>query len=93
MLGIEGSSDHLVRLAIVLVLIFPPTFVFGMLFPINLKLYCGDVSGVRKRVGEAYAINTLASSGTPGISQSNAGVSSDTMTPSKKSKFSVMKSD
>lgn len=60
-LGIEGTSDHLVRLAIVLVLIFPPTFVFGMLFPINLKLYCGDVSGVRKRVGEAYAINTLAS--------------------------------
>jgi spermidine synthase len=62
-LGIEGVSDHLVRLAIVLVLIFPPTFVFGMLFPINLKLYCGDVSGVRKRVGEAYALNTLASIG------------------------------
>lgn len=57
----SGTTDNLIRLAIVLLLIFPPTFVFGMLFPLNLKLYCGDVQGVRTRLGEAYALNTLAS--------------------------------
>lgn len=46
---------------VVFVLIFIPTFLFGAIFPLNLKLYCGGIVGVRSRVGKAYAVNTLAS--------------------------------
>ena len=59
-MGSGGTSDQLIRIGILLALIFPPTFMFGMLFPLNLKLYCGDAAGVRRRVGEAYSLNTLA---------------------------------
>ncbi len=51
---------HLLKYAYVFVLLFPPTFLFGALFPINLKLYCGDLQGVRSRIGKAYAVNTVA---------------------------------
>lgn len=42
-------------------LLFIPTFLLGALFPLNLKLYCGNLAGVRTRIGKAYAINTVAS--------------------------------
>jgi len=49
------------KYALVFAILFIPTFIFGALFPINLKLYCGNFSGVRTRIGKAYAVNTLAS--------------------------------
>ncbi len=52
---------HLVKYSFVFTLLFVPTFLFGALFPINLKLYCGDLEGVRSRIGKAYAVNTVAS--------------------------------
>ena len=51
----------MVKYAIVFMLIFPPTFLFGALFPLNLRLYCGNLHGVRARIGKAYAVNTVAS--------------------------------
>lgn len=51
----------LVKYIFVFVLIFPPTFLFGALFPLNLRLYCGNLQGVRARIGKAYAVNTVAS--------------------------------
>jgi spermidine synthase len=51
----------LVKYIIVFVLLFPPTFLFGALFPLNLRLYCGNLQGVRARIGKAYAVNTIAS--------------------------------
>jgi len=65
-----GSINHLevsswvmqlIKYLIVFVLIFPATFLFGALFPLSLKLYCGNLQGVRARIGKAYAINTMAS--------------------------------
>jgi spermidine synthase len=50
-----------VKYSFVFVLLFVPTFLFGALFPLNLKLYCGNLSGIRARIGKAYAINTVAS--------------------------------
>lgn len=47
-------------LAIFFLLILP-TFIFGAIFPLNLQIYCGDLQGVRSRVGRAYAVNTVAS--------------------------------
>jgi len=35
----------MVKYAFVFMLIFPPTFVFGALFPLNLRLYCGNLQG------------------------------------------------
>lgn len=52
---------HLIKYGLVFVLLFIPTFLFGALFPINLKLYCGDLQGIRSRIGKAYAVNTVAS--------------------------------
>lgn len=52
---------HGVKYVFVFVLLFPPTFLFGALFPLNLKLYCGSLQGMRARIGKAYAVNTLAS--------------------------------
>jgi len=56
-----ASVKHGVKYFIVFLLIFPPTFIFGALFPLNLKLYCGNLQGVRARIGKAYAVNTVAS--------------------------------
>lgn len=49
------------KYVVVFVLLFPATFLFGALFPLNLKLYCGNLQGVRARIGKAYAVNTMAS--------------------------------
>jgi len=67
---IYGATNHLdvptpvlfgVKYSFVFALLFVPTFLFGALFPLNLKLYCGNLAGVRARIGKAYAINTVAS--------------------------------
>jgi spermidine synthase len=58
---IGDGTRQMLRYGAVLVLIFPPTFVFGALFPLSLRLYCGGLAGIQARVGEAYAINTVAS--------------------------------
>jgi len=50
-----------VKYTFVFALLFLPTFLFGALFPLNIKLYCGNLAGVRARIGKAYAINTVAS--------------------------------
>ncbi len=50
-----------VKYFLVFILLFVPTFLFGALFPLNLKLYCGNLHGIRARIGKAYAINTVAS--------------------------------
>ncbi|HEY5604613.1 MAG TPA: fused MFS/spermidine synthase [Gammaproteobacteria bacterium] len=59
--SVEIWLKHGVKYTIVFFMLILPTFVFGALFPLNLKLYCGDLSGVRARIGKAYAVNTIAS--------------------------------
>ncbi|MDH5326734.1 MAG: fused MFS/spermidine synthase [Gammaproteobacteria bacterium] len=58
---LPGSVANTVKYTLVFLLLFPPTFIFGALFPLNLKLYCGSLHGVRTRIGRAYAVNTVAS--------------------------------
>jgi len=60
-MGIDNSSKQLIKYFIMFVLLIPSTFILGALFPVNVRLYCGDLSRVRSRVGRAYAINTIAS--------------------------------
>jgi spermidine synthase len=60
-LSVEPWAKHGVKYTVVFMMLVLPTFVFGALFPLNLKLYCGNLSGVRARIGKAYAVNTLAS--------------------------------
>lgn len=60
-LAATGAVIRIVKYAVIFALLLPPTFLFGALFPLNLKLYCGDLAGVRTRIGRAYAINTIAS--------------------------------
>jgi spermidine synthase len=52
---------HAIKYGFVFLILFVPTFLFGALFPLNLKMYCANLAGVRERVGRAYAVNTLAS--------------------------------
>ena len=60
-LDVAPALQHLTKYAIVFVLLFIPTFLLGALFPLNLKLYCGTLAAVRRRIGKAYSINTVAS--------------------------------
>ena len=57
----EPWVRHGVKYMLVFCMLFPPTFLFGALFPLNLRLYCGNLQGVRARIGKAYAVNTVAS--------------------------------
>ena len=50
-----------IRYSALVLLILPPTLLFGALFPLNLKVFCGGVTGAKTLVGKAYALNTLAS--------------------------------
>ncbi len=59
--SILDSYKQWIKYLLVFLLIFPPTFMLGIIFPLNLKLYCGNITGIKKRIGKAYAINTLAS--------------------------------
>ncbi len=54
-------TKHIAKYAVVFATLFIPTFIFGAIFPLNLKLYCANLQGVRARIGKAYAVNTLAS--------------------------------
>lgn len=58
------SNVWLIRIykySLIFIILFIPTFILGALFPINLKVYCGNLKGIRKRIGKAYAVNTIAS--------------------------------
>ncbi|MGD8570466.1 MAG: fused MFS/spermidine synthase, partial [Gammaproteobacteria bacterium] len=59
--SVEPWLRHGVKYGIVFTMLIVPTFIFGALFPLNLQLYCGNLSGVRARIGKAYAVNTVAS--------------------------------
>ncbi|WP_455197376.1 fused MFS/spermidine synthase [Kaarinaea lacus] len=59
--SVDVWLKHGVKYTIVFFMLILPTFIFGALFPLNLKLYCGNLSGVRARIGKAYAVNTIAS--------------------------------
>lgn len=50
---------RLAKYAAVFGVLLPATFLFGALFPLNLRLYCGDLAGLRKKAGVGYAVNTL----------------------------------
>lgn len=60
-LDAQPLLQHVTKYSIVFVLLFIPTFLFGALFPLNLKLYCGTLQTVRTRIGKAYSINTVFS--------------------------------
>jgi len=57
---VEPWLKHFVKYAYVFLLLIVPTLIFGALFPLNLRLYCGNLSGVRSGIGKAYAANTVA---------------------------------
>jgi len=52
---------HTVKYAVVLGVLFLPTFLFGAIFPVALTLYCGGAEHIRARVGPGYAVNTFGS--------------------------------
>ena len=61
-----GSSElavlprRLLSYAYIALLLLPPTWLFGALFPLSLHVYTGSVARVRTRLGRAYAVNTIA---------------------------------
>lgn len=61
-LDIPDAGIHLIKYTVVFLLLFIPTFLFGALFPLNIRLYCGNqLANVRSHIGRAYALNTIAS--------------------------------
>jgi len=57
---VDAWLKQLVKYGYVFLLLILPTLIFGALFPLNLRLFCGDLHGVRAGIGKAYAANTLA---------------------------------
>lgn len=55
-----GLLDLLSRAGLVFLLLLPPTFLLGALFPVALSVACGGAQAVSRRVGPAYALNTMA---------------------------------
>ncbi|MDQ1340282.1 MAG: hypothetical protein QG567_1439 [Campylobacterota bacterium] len=58
-----GFSEFITRWSkylVMLAALFPATFLFGVLFPISLKLYCADIDTLHKSVGKGYGINIIA---------------------------------
>jgi len=50
----------LIKFGTAVVAVILPSLLLGALFPLSLQLYCGDLMGLNRRLGAAYAINTLA---------------------------------
>lgn len=59
-LGFDAGIKQLSKYLLIFILLFPATFIFGALFPINIQYYCGELSALRANIGKAYAINTVA---------------------------------
>lgn len=57
----QDEKSFVVRYVTIGLVILPPTLLFGALFPLNLRIFCGGAESVHGGVGIAYAINTLAS--------------------------------
>ncbi|MEM7310744.1 MAG: fused MFS/spermidine synthase [Planctomycetota bacterium] len=60
-LEVSGAARNAIRYGVVFALLLPSTFLFGALYPLSLRVYCGGVEQVGQRVGRAYAVNTFAS--------------------------------
>jgi len=54
------ASKQVLRYLLVALLLFPATFMFGLLFPLAMSLYNKNMSYLNKRLAFAYSINTLA---------------------------------
>jgi len=59
-LELAARPSLVFRMGVAGVMILLPTFLYGALFPLSLKLYCGTRAEVESGVGRAYAVNTLA---------------------------------
>ena len=51
--------DALSKYGLILLILFWPTFIFGALFTLNIRLFCGPVESVHNKAGTAYAVNTV----------------------------------
>jgi len=45
---------------VMFLMLFPATFLFGMLFPVALRFYSSDIERLYEHVGRAYAVNIVA---------------------------------
>ncbi|MCA8942416.1 MAG: fused MFS/spermidine synthase [Planctomycetes bacterium] len=60
-MGTHAGLRGFVRTLAVFGVLLPATLLFGALFPLSLRLYCGTTARLRADVGRAYAANTFAS--------------------------------
>ena len=54
------ETKQLLRYLIIAALLFPATFMFGVLFPLAMKLYNKNVNYLNNRVALAFSLNTIA---------------------------------
>lgn len=57
--GITGLPSHLLRFAMVLLLLLPPTFLMGGTLPVMVRAMTRELSGLIHSTGRLYGINTL----------------------------------
>ena len=54
-----SSSNALLKYSLITLVLLPPNLLFGALFTLNMRLFCGPLSSLHCRAGQGYAINTL----------------------------------
>ncbi len=52
-------ADALLKYGLILLILSPSTLLFGVLFTLNIRLFCGPLGQVQRSAGSAYAVNTL----------------------------------
>ncbi|MDH3354861.1 MAG: fused MFS/spermidine synthase, partial [Chromatiales bacterium] len=60
MMKLEEGYTSIIRYGLILFVLYPTALIFGALFPLSIHCYCGSLNSLSRRVGEGYAINTIA---------------------------------
>ncbi len=55
----DGSRVPLIKYLLITLVLLPANILFGALFTLNMRLFCGPLTTLQRRAGTAYAVNTL----------------------------------
>lgn len=58
-IGAGDRFEPLIKYALIAAVLLPPNLLFGALFTLNMRQYCGPLATLPRRAGSAYAINTV----------------------------------
>ncbi len=58
--ALSVNVQSMIKLLVIFILIFPPSFLFGTIFPLSISLYAQNEKDILKNSSTAFALNTVA---------------------------------